>query len=139
MRFDDLPKFRQGPTGSLPLSVENGIIERVSLQNEGHGCLTGLVYLRYGKINCAFGGLRLAIIDPDVNNLLGHKDYPGIEKNWCGEWIVRVLHTVGAERWEDLKGRAVRVMEGWGGEIVAIGHFMNDEWFCPREEWKEIR
>ena len=40
------------------------------------------------------------------------------------------MKVVGVSRWEDLKGKYIRVVSnGWGGSIKKIGNLMKNEWF----------
>jgi hypothetical protein len=55
-------------------------------------------------------------------------------KNYAGHFIYRILETAGAHEWKLLKGKAVRVAEGYG-HIIAIGNIAVDAWFNPGEEF----
>ena len=51
------------------------------------------------------------------------------------EFIRRILRTLEAERWEDLKGMYLRVRKVSAyGDIIGIGHILNDKWFCPKAD-----
>lgn len=70
------------------------------------------VYLDYGGAGQGFGGYRLG-----------------------GEFthyvIMGILEAVGVDSWEQLKGKPVRAKIE-DGTIVAIGHFLDDKWFTPK-------
>lgn len=136
MKFMDLPTTdRKG----RPLEpVENAVIRSVSISNEDHGCLTAWLFLDIGEgSGCGFGGFALG-------SYKGEDNLRPTKGNWAAFWITRCIETVldGKDeaygKWEDLVGRPVRVIgEGLGGQIVAVGHFRQDKWFCPRVELKD--
>lgn len=127
MKFNELPTHDR--KGTRPLDVENGIIKSLSISNGDHGCLTAWLNIEFDGGGCGFGGYMLGKADG------GNLDAPG---NYAGEFLVRCMNTVGQEKWEDLKGRPVRVLhEGIGGTIVAVGHYLKDDWFCPRKEFEK--
>ena len=48
--------------------------------------------------------------------------------------MMKIMNVVGVSRWEDLKGKYIRVeSEGWGGTITKIGNLLKDEWFDLKE------
>ncbi len=107
--------------------LENGKIASVSLSIEDHGCLTAWLHIEFNGGGCGFGGYMLG--KASGGNLEG--------KGYAAEFIVRCLNVVGVGKWEDLQGKPVRtVNEGLGGCILAIGHFLKDEWYSPKIEWK---
>lgn len=127
MTFDELE--RRDAKGR-EYAVSNARIESVSISNEDHGCLTAWVNLRWSSSGCGFGGFKLG------NAGGGNLD----EKGFCAEFINRCIRVGIGEygKWEDLEGKPVRILhEGWGGKVVAVGHYLDDEWFCPRQEWRK--
>lgn len=46
--------------------------------------------------------------------------------------IMGILDAVGVARWEDLKGKPVRVKIE-DGTIRSIGHYLEDKWFTPSD------
>ena len=120
MKFLELPSTKE-------LAVENGVIVSVSIDNENHGCLTAWLYVAFRSGGCGFGGFKLGNADGDNLD----------QKTYAAEWIVRCIKTViGYGKWEELKGKPVRCLrEGSGGKIIAIGHFLNDDWFSPKLEF----
>ena len=125
MKFNDLPKTDKR---GREYALENAAIESVSISNEDYGALTAWLNLKIGEyMGCGFGGFMLGKADGD--NLSG--------KGYCAEFLVRCMNTVGRSKWEDLKGCPLRCLtEGLGGGVVAIGHFLEDKWFCPSVEFK---
>lgn len=48
------------------------------------------------------------------------------------------MKVVGVSRWEDLKGKYIRVVSnGWGSTLKTIGNLMKDEWFNITEFFTE--
>lgn len=48
-----------------------------------------------------------------------------------------VLSALKIKRWEDLPGKVCRV-KIVDEKAYAVGHFIEDSWFCPREALQEI-
>jgi len=95
------------------LSEVNAMIERTQLGKEGHGIPTFNLQLRWGASCQAFGGYDL---------------------RWWGYRILqRILDIAGVDRWEDLPGKCIRIRQEHT-KIHAIGHLLEDRWFCPEEE-----
>ena len=96
----------------------NAIIESTMLGIEDHGIMTFFLYLQYNSCGQGFGGYCLK----------GDKSIEAIRK---------VLETVGVMKWEDLKGKYVRIRkpDTYNGRIEAIGHIVEDRWWSPTEHW----
>ena len=46
------------------------------------------------------------------------------------EYLIRIMDTVGVEKFQDLKGKYVRVAnKGWGSSVKIIGNSIKDKWF----------
>ena len=131
MKFSELPKKTER---ARELKVENGVIESVTITNDEHGCLTAWLNLNFNGGGCGMGGFHLG--RGQGGNL---EDDPG--KSYCAEWISRCIVSLtdtGYGTWEGLKGKPIRALsEGLGGGIVAVGHFFQDKWFCPRMEFEK--
>jgi hypothetical protein len=101
------------------MEVKNAKIESVSLGIEDHGLLSAWVNLTYGGSGQGFGGYCLA--------------GPA-----CAAFVRRTLEVVGVGNWEDLPGQTVRV-SATHNKVEAIGHLLNDVWYYPDEEMKELQ
>lgn len=106
------------------LEIRNATIRSTMLGNEDHGIFTASVSLEFGGFTQSFGGYAL-------------DEYDGAAKRRVGtayglEFIKGLLAAVGAESWEKLPGKHVRV-RSTGGTIDSIGHIINDKWFTPSE------
>ena len=106
----------------METKIKNAIITSVSLTKEDHGLLTLLVRLDYGGSTQGFGNYQL---------------YTPGGKDITGWFIWRLMETVGVSTLDKLVHCPVRAKAGWG-QVYAIGHFMNDKWFDPAREIKEL-
>lgn len=122
------------------MTIQNGRISSTMLGYEDHGILTCWLQMDFSGTGQGFGGFDLDA--PPLKRASGFDREPSVH---AGFWIARILKTVGVEKWEDLKGKYVRVDrgEGWGGLIEGIGHITDDSlWFYPKKEivkrWPEL-
>lgn len=117
------------------MKEKNAIIRSVSLGYEDHGILTAFVHLDYGGSGQSFGGYCLD--RPMPKGAEGGKRRPRDPSDACGFFIARTLDVVGVDSWEKLEGQSVRVRcDGEFGAILALGNFLEDRWFYPRDEFK---
>ena len=107
------------------IEEHNAIIESVSISNDDHGCLTVWLYLDYGNSGQGFGGYALHL-HPDNK----HHDI----KSVAGHFIWRCLDIAGVSKWENMKGKTIRV-RCEHSKVHAIGHIVKDDWFCPAEDF----
>ena len=104
--------------------IDNALITRVDLSMADHGVLVLELTLEGGGWGCVFGGEVIG------KGYLGAKD-----DYWEGyasgtEYIMRIMDVVGAERFNDLKGKYVRVAhKGWSSSIKIIGNILREKWF----------
>lgn len=101
----------------MEIEIKNAKIEDTMFGFEEHGILTSMIHLDYGDGgHQGFGGYSLG-------------------KTATDEWLRGILHTLEVEKWEQLKGKYVRVKIE-NHRIIAIGNLLKDEWFNPKELWK---
>lgn len=119
------------------VETRNAIIEGTMLGYEDHGILTAMLILDYGGSGQGFGGYQLDTYRrPGPDN---EEDYGGrAAHKACGFLIQRILETVGVEKWEQLKGKHIRVKTTWS-KILAIGNILEDKWFEPEKELKALQ
>lgn len=105
------------------MRIENARIESTMLGIEDHGLMTCLLHLEFGGGAQSFGGYDLST------------------DHWSGvEFVRRILEAVGVSKWEDLKGKLVRVKRPDGnGPILSIGHILENRWFEPDELFSELK
>ena len=106
--------------------IYNAKIENASITMDDHGCLTWYITLAGAGWGVSIGGYVIG------HGYLDAKEFKGSEKGT--ESLMRVMDTVGVEKWEDLPGKYVRVYsEGWGSIITKFGNIIEDKWFDCRE------
>ena len=102
--------------------IVNAMIENVSLSMADHGVLCYYLTLKMNGCGCSYGGRVIG------KGYLGAKEFQGYEKGT--EALMRIMDVVGVEKWEDMKGKYVRVeLPGWGGIVDRIGNIIEDKWF----------
>lgn len=109
---------------------QNAIIKSVSIMIEDHGILTAFVFLEWPGGGAGLGGFAFDQAGPNrTRTPAKHLAY----------FVRRVLETVGVDAWEKLPGKPCRVIGELGESLQAIGHFMEDRWFRPAQELKELK
>lgn len=105
-------------------TVENAKITKADLSMADYGCLTLSMTLEGAGWGVVYGGYCLG------------KGYLGAEESdFSGsaagtEYLMRIMDVVGVEKFQDLKGKYVRVAnKGWGSTIKIIGNIIQDQWF----------
>lgn len=107
----------------------NAVIQSASLDID-RGFLCGWLTLDYGGSSQAFGGYVLYM----------PKDFAHHNRaaSYAGHFIHRCLIVAGVERWDQLKGKTIRVKQDRPyGKILAIGHIVKNDWFDPKADFKE--
>lgn len=113
----------------MAIETKNAVITGTNLFIE-RDMLTAFVNLEYGKSSGqGFGGYELDKWDEGTQNYIPSKS--------CGLFIRRVLETVGVDKWENLKGKHVRVKAD-REKIYAIGHILENSWFEPESEFEGL-
>lgn len=97
----------------------NAKIESTMLGFEDRGIMTWFLTLDFGGTGQGFGGYALGGATTDFA-------------------IKRILKVVGVEKWEDLKGKYIRVKREPRGLIKSIGNLLEDKWFDPGVEFKNL-
>lgn len=111
--------------------IENAEIESVDLSMADHGCLCLSMALKGYGWGCVYGGYALG------RGYLGCKDdfFDGSAQGM--ESIIRIMDTVGCERFNDMSGKIIRVAtKGWGSSIKIIGNVIEDKWFDAETFYK---
>ena len=105
-------------------TIENALIKNVDLSMADHGCFTLAMTLDGGGWGVVYGGYCLG------------KGYLGADDNFFDgsaagmEYLMRIMDTVGVERFQDLKGKYVRVAtKGLCSSVKIIGNIIKDKWF----------
>jgi hypothetical protein len=111
--------------------IINAQIEDTMLGNEDHGILTFYLFLKFDGSGQGFGGYALSTYDKEKKRRVGHA--------FGTDCILQILDVLKARKWEELRGKYVRVKRdaGWSGKIRAIGHIVEDKWFNIEDLAKE--
>ena len=119
-----MKKYTQEQLIESGYSIENALITNVDLSMADHGCLTLAMTLEGGGWGVVYGGYCLG------------KGYLGADDDFFDgsaagmEYLIRIMDTVGVEKFQDLKGKYVRVAnKGWGSSVKIIGNIIKDKWF----------
>ena len=108
-------------------------IDSTTLGYEAHGILTAYLNLSWGSSGIAIGGYSL---DTPKE---GRRDFARVGTAYGLDHLIRIMETVGVEKWEALKGQQVIVLfEGdndntWGMKAAGIAGMLNDRVFILSE------
>ena len=108
--------------------IKNAVIESVELTSDDHGVLSAWLFLDYGGSGQGFGGYSLYLPKSFTHHKLASP---------AGHFIWRCMEVAGVTEWSKLPGKTIRVRGNRVG-IEAIGHIVKDDWFCPREDFKDL-
>lgn len=104
------------------MEIINAQITSTMLGIEDHGIMTFSLGVKWQGCGQSFGGYTL----DGKGGEIGHA------KSIIA--IRRVIETVGVEKWEDIKGKYVRLKKVDNfGPIIAIGNIIDDKWFSLEE------
>ena len=112
--------------GGYKMEIENAKIEDVSITMADHGCLTFWITLKGNGWVTKYGGYAIG------HGYLGSETFESSSKGL--EAMMRIMDTVGVDRWEDLPNHYVRVeYTSLGVPITKIGNIIKDKWFDIKE------
>lgn len=109
--------------------IINMRITSVDLSMSDHGCMTLFMGMDGNGYGTVYGGYCLG------HGYLGAKEFDGSEKSM--PYIMNIMNVVGVERFNDMKGKYVRVaIKGLGSPVKIIGNIIEDKWFDPESFFK---
>lgn len=109
--------------------IINMRITSVDLFMGDHGCMTLAMTMEGSGYGTVYGGYSLG------HGYLGAKEFDGSEKSM--PYIMNIMNVVGVERFNDMKGKYVRVaIKGLGSPVKIIGNIIEDKWFDPESFFK---
>lgn len=119
----------------METKILNAKITSTSITMADHGVLTFWVTVQGGGWGCSIGGYVIGngYLDADDDFFKGSG--AGLEA------MMRIMDTVGVDKWEDLEGKYVRCVlnDGWGGTITKIGNITKDKWFDLKEFFENVK
>lgn len=113
----------------METEIKNAVIESVTITKAERNVLDAWLYLEYGGSGQGFGGFAL-YLPKDFKHHTNKGDF-------AGHFIFRCMEIAGVEKWEDMKGKTIRVKAGHSN-IEAIGHIVKNDWFNPSEDFKKM-
>lgn len=107
---------------------------RLGYNDWNHLTLSLYTDSEYGS--CGFGGCTFGGHDKNFDT-----DAKYINFEWTSELIMKILDVVGVDKWEDIKGKLIRIRTngktGCAGGIEAIGNILENKWFSIRDFYTE--
>ena len=118
-----MKKYTQEQLTESGYIIKNALITNVDLSMADHGCLELAMTLEGGGWGVVYGGYCLG------------KGYLGADDDFFSgsasgmEYLIRIMDTVGVEKFQYLKGKYVRVATKSGNPVKIIGNIIEDKWF----------
>ena len=119
-----MKKYTQEQLTEAGYKIENALITNVDLSMADHGCLTLVMTLESDGWGVVYGGYCLG------HGYLGADDdfFDGSAAGM--EYLIRIMDTVDVEKFQDLKGKYIRVAtKRWCDPVKIIGNIIKDKWF----------
>lgn len=112
------------------MEIRNAIIESVTITSADHGVLSAWLYLDYGGAGQGFGGHALYLPESFKHHKKG--------MSYAGHFLFRCMEIAGVEKWENIKGKTIRVKCNHSN-VQAIGHIVKEDWFDPSIDFKQLK
>lgn len=105
--------------------IRNAKITNADLSTENYCCCDFPITLDGDGWGVVYGGYVLGKGGTSYKNI---DDIEGSEMGMKA--VLTIMHVVGVDRLNDMKGKYVRVAtKGWGDTVKIIGNIIEDEWF----------
>lgn len=112
------------------MKIENAIIESTFLGYEDHGILTFVIGLKGACFSVGFGNVAL--------DQWSEKEGRRVAQPKSMDCIAKILEVVGVDRWEDLKGKHVRIaFNDLGSAVTRIGNIIENKWLDLEQAFEE--
>lgn len=108
--------------------IKNATITSTMLGWEDHGIFTFVLHLDYGGSGQGAGYRSLDTFDKARDKRVGTAFGLSL--------MMRLLKVVGVRKWEDLKGKHIRVKSGHAN-VSAVGNFLREDWLDFEEFFEE--
>ena len=119
-----MKKYTQEQLTEAGYSIENALITNVDLSMADHGCLTLAMTLEGSGWGVVYGGYCLGKGYLDADDDFFDGSASGME------YLMRIMDTVGVEKFQDLRGKYIRVAtKGLGDSVKIIGNIIKNKWF----------
>ncbi len=115
------------------MEVRNAVITSTMLGIEDHGIMSFYLYLDYGGSGQEAGGWSL-----DTPVKIGNTFLRRVGTAEGLSLIMKILDVVGVGKWEDLKGKHIRVKQDHTA-VHAIGNIIKNEWLDFSQFFEEIK
>ncbi len=112
------------------IETVNAKITGTMLGIEDHGIMTCNLQMEWPSHFQGFGGYCLSTFNKQLNRRVGTA--------YGMQFILEILETVGVEKWEDLKGKYVRI-KTTHEKMLQIGHITEEKWFNPSKDLEFIK
>lgn len=109
--------------------MRNATIKGARIRQDDHGTLSASLDLDYGGTGQHFGGFALYLPPGFRHHRL---------ESVAGHFIWRCMDVAGVTEWDQLKGKAIRVIQSHTN-VLAIGHITIDDWFEPEVDFEDLR
>ena len=91
---------------------------------------------------CGFGGCQFGKRDDfAIDEVSRLRETKYINFEWTSELIMKLLDVVGVDKWENIKGKLIRIRTngktGSAGGIEAIGNILENKWFSIQDFYAE--
>ena len=119
-----MKKYTQEQLIEAGYKIENALITNVDLSMADHGCFTLVMTLEGDGWGVVYGGYCLG------HGYLGADDdfFDGSAAGM--EYLIRIMDTVDVKKFQDLKGKYIRVAtKRWCDPVKIIGNIIKDKWF----------
>ena len=115
------------------MEMRNAVITSTMLGIENHGIMSFYLYLDYGGSGQRAGGWNL-----DTPVKIGNTFLRRVGTAEGLSLIMKILDVVGVGKWEDLKGKHIRVKQDHTA-VHAIGNIIKNEWLDFSQFFEEIK
>lgn len=110
-------------------SIRNAKITNADLSMADYGCLTLDMTLEGYAWGCIYGGYVIG------HGFLGASEFKGTESGT--EYIMRVMDTVGVDKFNQLVGQYVRAAISNDKRVHIIGNIIKDKWFDSKSFFED--
>ena len=109
----------------------NARIVSADIRMDAYACLYYDLHLKGFGFEASFGRRKIGFGYLEADEFIGSAK--GTEA------LMRIMDVVGVEKWSDLNGKYVRVVDpGWGNAVWKIGNIIDNKWFDQMKFFREL-